>query len=368
MRFTFWKKYTKYIIIAFLLFTFIQCSDNSVEPVISGINDNVVQQLINNFSDSTGCIGLSVGIIKDGKRAYYSHGVIDLQTKKATDENTIYEIASNTKSFTGFLIADLTEKHIISLDSSIDTLKDLKLPEYNGTKITIEDLVTHTSMLPRGPDNLSEVDGYDPLNPYKYYNLTYLKEFLNKYKLTEEPGSTFLYSNLGYAILGYTVEKLNKKDYEDLIKEKVCDPLGMNDTEINLNNEQKNRFATAYYYDKRVVPHWEYDVFKGAAAIRSTVKDLLSYIEGNLGTKAPQLYTRFSLTHQLLRNNYGMGWFVLPGIIFHDGLTYGNESYIKFDINKKIGLVILSNQALYFDKNSLNIYYLENEIWNYIDK
>lgn len=355
----------------FILLLFVQCSNdnNPVELSITDDNQaaNQIEEIIDEFCKSTGCIGLSVGIIKDGKRSYYSQGVIDLETKIKPDENTIYEIASITKSFTGFLLADLAQSVQLSLNDAANDITDLKLPEYKGYKITIKDLATHTSGLPRLPGNLTTVLEYDKWNPYENYTVDHLKDYLERTAIAEKPGSNFLYSNLGYAILGYTIEQIFKKNYEDLIKEKICEPLGMDDTRIKLNSEQLQRFATAYYSDGRNVPHWEFNVFKGAAAIRSTVEDMLSYIEGNLGIKAPELYSRFELAHTPFKNNYGLGWYNLEGEgvnkIFHDGLTYGNHSYICFDMNKKIGLVILSNHALYFNKNSKNIYSLSNDIW-----
>lgn len=364
----------KSVVVFILALLFVSCSDknNPVDPPksVESVSFAKIYQLVDSFCNETNCIGISIGVLKGGNRIYYSKGYASLETKQPANENTIYEIASVSKSFTGFLIATLYEQSKISLDSEINGLTELKIPSYQGTGIKIRDLLSHTSGLEKIPDNLTDAEGYNVWNPYKNYTVELLNSYLGSTSLLTKPGTTYKYSNTGYAILGHLAEELYTKKYDFIIQKLICDPLGMSDTRISLNEEQLKRFANGYYSDGKLVQHWDAEVFKGAMAVKSTAKDLLSYIEGNLGIRANQLSTTFNVTHMILNSGYGFGWYVSGNgadkIFHHDGLSYGFNSKIKFSANKQIGLVILSNHSLYFNSKSKNIYSLFDEIWNEI--
>ena len=366
------------ILILFLILIIVNCSDDqtltepdSIDlPVQEKSIEEIIAEKIDSFSVATGCVGLSVGYLMEDERYYHSKGVLNKTANVPCDENTIYEIASLTKSFTGFLIADLELQNKLSLNDTINLITDLYIPKIYDTEIKVIDLCTHSSGLKSFPGQGSKSTS-EILDIYKTYDATLLKNYLTHAVFLFQPGTEFHYSNMGYAILGYTAELNFGQEYETLIKEKICGPLGMEDTRITLNSEQQKRFVTAYNEDGEIVSHWEFKIFAGAAALRSTVKDMLSYVEGNIGVRAPELEERFQMTHRSLRFNYGLGWFVSDyggnEIIFHDGLTYGSNTYVKFSKTKKIGLVVLSNQSFYYNHDGKNIYTLSNELWRVLN-
>ena len=109
------------------------------------------------------------------------------------------------------------------------------MPERGGRVITLEDLARHRSGLPRLPANLNA--STDPLNPYAQYSVKQLYEFLSSYTLPRDIGASFEYSNLGVGLLGHVLSLAAGKDYETLIRTRICLPLGMKDTVITLSPE-----------------------------------------------------------------------------------------------------------------------------------
>ena len=154
--------------------------------------------------------------------------------------DTVFEIGSGTKVFTSLLLADMAHRGEVALDDTIGKYlpPDVKMPERNGRSITLVDLATHTSGLPRLPTNLSPKD---PNNPYADYSVEQFYQFLSTYQLTRDIGSQYEYSNLGGGLLGHILALRAGMSYEALVESRICDPLGMNSTRITLIPEMKRR-------------------------------------------------------------------------------------------------------------------------------
>ena len=129
-------------------------------------------------------------------------GVVEA-TRPATlygDAEAIYEIGSISKVFTATLLADMVNRGEVALAEPIAKFlpKTVKVPERNGKQITLQDLATHKSALPRLPTNLQPKD---PTNPYADYTVDNLYAFLNSHTLTRDIGAQEEYSNLGVGLL-----------------------------------------------------------------------------------------------------------------------------------------------------------------------
>ena len=148
----------------------------------------------------------------------------------------------------------LSEEKVLNLDDPIAKFlpPTVKTPEFNGKAITLLTLATHTSSLPRLPDNLNPADHQ---NPYADYTVNQLYSFLSNYKLPREIGSKYEYSNLGVGLLGHLLSIKTDLDYEALISKQITQPLQMQDTRIHLNPDQTNRFATGHNRRNRAVPY-----------------------------------------------------------------------------------------------------------------
>src|SRR4029078_9399783 len=136
------------------------------------------------------------------------------------DANTVFEIGSLTKTFTATILADMVLRGEVALDDPAQKYlpASVKVPSRNGRQITLLDLATHTSGLPKIPANLKQTD---PQNPYASYSVQDLYDYLTSYTLTRDPGARFEYSNTGVGLLGHILSLKANKSYEDLVIERV---------------------------------------------------------------------------------------------------------------------------------------------------
>src|SRR5207247_418034 len=135
---------------------------------------------------------------------------------KAVNGDSVFEIRSVSKVFTATLLADMVERGEVSLSDPISKYlpTSLKTPTRNGKEITLLDLSTQTSGLPRLPDNLAPKN---PLNPYADYSVEQMYAFLSRYTLTRDIGSKYEYSNLCVGLLGHILALRAGTDYETLV-------------------------------------------------------------------------------------------------------------------------------------------------------
>jgi len=252
------------------------------------------------------------------------------------------------------LLADMVQRGQVSLDDPVAKYlpSTVRMPERNGRSITMVDLATHTSGLPRMPGNFSPKD---PNNPYVDYTVEQLYQFLSNYSLTRDIGSQFEYSNLGGGLLGHVLARRADTDYEALVRSRICVPLGMNDTRITLTPEMKARLAVGHDATLKTAENWDTPTLAGAGALRSTVNDLLIFLSFNLGlTRSPlapamaaQLKVRRPRGPAGMEN--ALGWHIGTSngkeIIGHGGGTGGYCSWMGYDAGARVGVVVLSNAA-----------------------
>ena len=193
-------------------------------------------------------------------------------------DKIIFEIGSISKVFTGLLLAQAVIDKKVKLDS---TLREVMGPRQSFADkkvadITMLQLATHTSGLPRLPDNLDQ--GADEEDPYAHYDRTALDAYLATAKLDHAAPFPSSYSNLGVGLLGDILARLQGKTWEELVVDQIAKPLGMIDTGVTLNAEQAKRFAPAYAGDLEVEP-WTFAALAGAGALRSTAADMLKFAQ-----------------------------------------------------------------------------------------
>lgn len=325
--------------------------------------DSMVLRLIRERVESGRNPGIVVGLLdKDGTRvvAYGSSGVSGL----SLNGRTIFEIGSVTKTFTTSLLADMVARGEVRLDEPVGELlpDSVRVPNYRGRQITLLDLATHTSGLPRIPTNL---DPRDPEDPWADYTVSDLYQFLNSYELPRAPGTEVAYSNIGLGLLGYALALRGGKPYEELLRERILDPLGMGDTRITLSPAQERRLARAHDESGKAVAHWHIPTLPGAGALRSDVDDLFRYLAAHLGLRGGDLIPVLASTHQIYtRLNdtlaVALGWLVdqrdpARPFWYHNGETGGFHSFAAFQPAGRRAVIILSNGANSIDDIGLRI-------------
>lgn len=332
--------------------------------------DKKVDASIASYMSNLSTAGVSIGILKAGKITLYNYGETEKGKKQLPSAATIYEIGSISKTYTAILLADAVKKGKIKLNDPINKYLPDSIPvmQYNNKVITVQMLSNHSSAIPYMPGNFNKPGIYGQ-NPFKDYNDADLFSFLKHLKLTREPGATYEYSNTAVGLLGVILERVHKKKFENLLAEIICTPLGMKDTKQNVPQKDLLRFAQGYAVNGDANASWDFQSMAAAGCIRSTVNDMMKYLQANLHTKNASLHAAMQLSHKVTsekdNQKVALGWHIIkPGndeAIFHNGQTGGYHAYMAFNKEKKFGVVILSNCALSMDEAG-------NELMKWLEK
>lgn len=307
--------------------------------------DLIVDSIAKEYFRFPNAVSLSIGIIKNNNQYNYYYGETQKGNKTLPDSKTGYQIASVSKTFTATLLAQAVMDGKIKLTDDIRKHLPGEYPnlEFNGHPITILELANHTSGLPSIPDNYASQKGFDPLNTLNHYSIVLFKEALHNVKIEYEPGSKFVYSNMGMDLLGYVLERVYRQRYSQLIKKYITDPFKMNDTKVELSRADRSKMATPYGNSGREVPFWNSAILPGAGGITSTPGDMMKYLVCQLSEDNPAI----KLTHQPTANSTGLAWGVrtINGIrdLQHSGGGVGYRSNISFYPELKSGALILIN-------------------------
>ena len=296
--------------------------------------------------------GIVIGVLDPASRRIVARGPA---RSAAFDSRTIFEIGSMSKVFTALILADMVAKGEVSLADPAEKYLPAGaiMPQRGGRKITLGDLATHTSGLPRLPDNMPFGN---PRDPYADYGDKLLVEFLGRYQLPREIGSQYEYSNLGFGLLGYLLTRAAHTDYATLLKQRITGPLGMQDTVVALSTEQRARFAQGHDQYMRPAGPWTLTVLAGAGAIRSTASDMLIFLNAAMDPGSPigpamRLATSSRRPMGSTGRQTGLGWMIIDlgggrEVLFHDGGTGGFRTAIALEPVARRGVVVLTNAAV----------------------
>jgi D-alanyl-D-alanine-carboxypeptidase/D-alanyl-D-alanine-endopeptidase len=313
-----------------------------------------------------------IGVINPlGQREIESFGERPAELERL-DGKTIFEIGSITKVFTDLLLADAVQRGDLKLDDPVRQLlpTGTPMPKRGDQEITLEELATHTSGLPRIPMNLTGKLVFDPKlqkDPYSQFDETQLYASLEKLKLPQEAKPKVAYSNLGVGLLGFAFSKKFGKPYEALLKERILLPCSMHDTKIVLKAEEAKRLLPGHDPAGKPCQNWTFqDTTAGAGALRSTAEDMLTFLEYQMGRKQNGLSEAMLISQQPLRDageggKIGLGWFsppqkkVAPRVWWHNGGTGGYSSFAAFCRQPAVGVVVLSNRFVARETDKLGM-------------
>jgi CubicO group peptidase (beta-lactamase class C family) len=298
-------------------------------------------------------MGIVAASIDGGRRSVTAYGRSG--SDRPLDGDTVFEIGSITKVLTSLLLADMVLRGEVAADDPASKFlpASVKMPDFEGAPITLMDLATYTSGLPRMPSNFAPKD---PGNPYIDYTAERLYDYLSNHKLGFRPGKHFEYSNLGFGLLGHILELRAGKSYEELVVSRICAPLGMDDTRITLTDSMKQRLAQGHNAGLAAVSNWDFLALAGAGAFRSTANDLLKFIQmcldpADTPAAAAQKMTLSERRPRMAQRDVGLGWFVSSRfgdeLIWKSGGTGGYATFIGYSTKTRRNCVLLSNAADY---------------------
>ena len=321
---------------------------------VSATSDSAINAILADRIARKRAMGIVVATLEQGKAPrIYTAGVSGI-AGLPLDGNTVFEIGSITKVFTNTILADMVRKGEVSLDDPVAKFLPgrVHVPERNGKKITLVDLSTQSSGLPRLPTNLNPADA---TNPYADYSVTQLYEFLSSYVLPRDIGSQYEYSNLGMGLLGHALALKAGKSYEALVKERVLVPLGMNSSGITLTPTMKSHMAQGFNAYGTPVPLWDLPTLAGAGALRSSANDMLKFLAANLDSSSVPLGKAMAMAHQPRKpigpnNSIGLAWNIVEllgtPVTWHNGGTGGFRTFIGMDLAHHRGVIVLANSTI----------------------
>ncbi|MGA2146392.1 MAG: serine hydrolase [Bryobacteraceae bacterium] len=285
--------------------------------------------------------GVTVGVLEHGDRRVLAYGT--------AEPDSIFEIGSITKTFTGLVLARMVEQGRVRLDEPVrELLPPGTVPKPTGDEITLLDLATQHSGLPQMPDNLNPAYQSNPLADYRAANLY---AYIHKHGVAKSRTSKFLYSNVGFGLLGQALSNRAGLSYPNLVQEEVTGPLGMSDTSVFLSPDQRSRIIQGYDAAHRPVRLWDMDAMAGAGAIRSTAGDMITYLDAQLHPeKFDTLRAALEQSHQLQADvasgsRIALAWIydADTGTYWHNGATGGYSAYAFFQPKGDYAAVVLAN-------------------------
>lgn len=268
--------------------------------------------------------------------------------------NALFEIGSITKAFTGMLLAEMVLRGEVSLDDPVARHLPADWTVPGGTReITLLDLATHTSGLPRMPAGFSPANSEDP---YADADDASLRNAVATSTLATPPGATYAYSNLGAALLGRALAHRAGMPYERLLRERIIAPLGMTDVHFTYGPNELARAAFGHTATLQPTPAWNFTAYAPAGGLRTSGASLVHVAHVLMDTAKSPLRAAFALASRGHRatspagDSIGLGWHInrFSGlrVVWHNGGTGGFRTFIGMVPDSNRAVVVLNNASL----------------------
>lgn len=270
---------------------------------------------------------------------------------------TLFEIGSITKVFTVILTQVLVDEGKLEWNDPISKhLDNIDFSSADVAAITLRQLGTHTSGLPRLADNMQPKDS---LNPYADYDKSSLFEFLSTYT-PDALEKKYSYSNLGMGLLGFIAGNAIDMDYASALAKYVLQPLGMDGTTATIENLGTENIAQGFS-DGANMPHWTFQAVAGAGAMLSSGRDLLRFVEVACTEDREGLAKAIHATQMFeTEGSTGLAWSITQAadgtrVFSHGGGTGGFASFLAVSPMTRQGWVILAASTAYGQVSDLGM-------------
>jgi serine-type D-Ala-D-Ala carboxypeptidase/endopeptidase len=331
-------------------------ASSAEDRTIRGLPDeDEVAAYVQPLIDDESYVGIVIGVVGPDGRRVFSFGRIDRDQGQKPSGDTVFALASITKTFTGVLLADLALRGVVKLDDPVTKF----LPpgainrESPLSRVTLLDLATHMSGLPKMPTNAAPDGGPVTQRPY---SVEQMYAFLSRYRPARPPGTDFQYSNIGVALLGHILERADGVPYERLVEDLICRPLKMTSTRITPNAAMRRRLAQGYNRFLDPVPLRRFDAGKSSGGLLSTANDMMNFLAANMGIFEAPIVPTLMEAQQPVRKVpgkegafMGLTWHVRKAggreIVSKNGGVRGFQSFIAFDKTGRIGIIALANTS-----------------------
>ncbi len=326
--------------------------------------------------------GMSIAVLNKNETLIFNYGFANELKKIPTTNDTIYTIASFTKTFTATLVSVASVENKLKLDVPFNKYFPGLNNDKNLGEITSRELLAHVSSFPFD---------FAP-RPKTYLDLV---NRLNQFKRQEAPGSEYYYSNAGIGAMGYVLENVYSRKYQDILEDKILRPLNMSSTYLTVPMEKEKYIALGHDKNNNIVSYSkDIEAWFAAASLKSTISDMANYLnahinysslkEINLAKAIPVVHeNRYCFVDKVaceqlawqahiiaeLRKSTGDTYFIdydndgnptfgKKEIIKNNGFSknrifidktgsgYGMSSYMAYIPDEKVGVVILLNKGV----------------------
>jgi CubicO group peptidase (beta-lactamase class C family) len=320
-------------------------------PELTSTQDSIIASQLNVFPKNT---QISMAFIQNGEITYHGFMMKDTLVR-VINNDSVFEIGSITKVFTSTLLAHFVNNGQIKLDESINNYLPFEIKD--NIQLSFQQLANHTSGLPRMPGNFQPIAMKNILNPFKEYDEKAMSDYLSNYLDQEyNPEQGYSYSNLGAGLLGYTLEQISGKSYEQLLDSLITQPLKMDKTTTQREKVQQNLVKGLNALGEHT-PNWDLNVLMGAGGIVSSVEDLSKYALAQFDTTNIAMALTRKKTYEHSENlALGLGWHLIKKngyeYVWHNGATGGYISSMGLDMENNNAVIILLNISAYHSNSS----------------
>jgi CubicO group peptidase (beta-lactamase class C family) len=318
-------------------------------------------------------VGMAACLISRTDRVFAVCGRLHADSTRSVSVNSVFEIGSITKVFTALLLADLARSGMLAIDdpAAKHLPADFKLPERDGRQITLADLATHTSGLPRFPAMTPRpYEAYPSPEAFfkdlsaaiRTYRVSDMQAWLRQFVLPRAPGSAWEYSNMGYAILGMALSHRAGVPYEELVQHRILDPLELTDTFMARRTVPSPRLAGSHDSGLNPIHATDSGIFEAAGSIRASIRDLAHFMRCLMPGSGSHLEATAQFLLQTQRDaplaggKQALGWEILPAkegdYVSKDGVTDGQCATAVYDPAARRAVVVVSNTHPDLDRSS----------------
>ncbi|MDP2686305.1 MAG: serine hydrolase domain-containing protein [Aequorivita sp.] len=304
---------------------------------------------------------ISMGVYKDGEIYINHYGELDKGQGNTPTDETIYEIASVSKTFAGTLVAQAELDGKLNLEDDIRKYlkEDFSNLEYEGNPIRIKHLITHTSRLPKFlPITINKL--FENPNDSLAFKIYQIEKDYNRDKFIIDlqsitidtiPGTKFDYSNADTELAAYILENIYKKPYYQLIREEICNKIGMTSTGTVIPDDLKINLTNGYTVNDVLAPNMAHQLWGAGGGIMSTIPDMIKYIKFQLDNNNETAVKSHQVVYENGEEKIGYYWPISNdennGTYFsHHGGAFGTQNLLFVIPKKNIGVIIFTNQSL----------------------
>lgn len=321
-----------------LILFFVLLGCKSIHPINKqNVEDAITKNALQLLEDKR-FHSVSIAVLKDGTSTIQHFGELTIGKGNKPNDSTLYELASVTKTFTGYIAAKAVLDQKIHLEDDIRIYLDEPYPNlaFKGEPIKIKHLITHT--------------GGFPNFPIKSENKKAFLEGLKLINIETKPGEVYSYSNTAPELTAYILEKVYQKSFEELVIEFILKPNSMNQTKFTLSENDRTRLVKGYNDKNELMPNFNRTLWGGISGLHSTTTDLVKYMKLQLDKSNPIVKESHKKLYQEGSDFWeGYHWYIIENdhqlMYRHHGGIYGMQNWFVIYPKQNIGISILTNTS-----------------------